>query len=159
MLFAPIAKSGMLIRKPVSEVFEAVVNPDITTRFWFSKSTGRLGPGKQIRWEWATYDVAALVRVRELEKNRRLLMEWSAFGAPTRVEWRFSSRGDNKTFVEVTNTGFGGEEDEIARQAIDSTEGFTLVLAGLKAFLEHGIELNLVTDRFPDGPSGNGRKH
>jgi uncharacterized protein YndB with AHSA1/START domain len=159
MLFAPIAKAGMLIRKPISEVFEAVVNPDITTRFWFSKSTGRLEPGKQIRWEWESYDVAAQVRVRELERNRRLIMEWSAFGAPTRVEWRFSSRGDNKTFVEVTNTGFGGEEDEIARQAIDSTEGFTLVLAGLKAFLEHGIELNLVIDRFPDGPSGNGRKH
>src|SRR5262245_58521536 len=82
MLFAPIAKAGMLIRKPVSEVFEAVVNPDIATRFWFSKSTGRLEPGKQIRWEWETYDVAAQVRVRELEKNRRLLMEWSAFGAP-----------------------------------------------------------------------------
>ena len=159
MLFAPIAKAGMLIRKPVAEVFEAVIDPAITTRFWFSRSSGRLEPGKQIRWEWETYDVAAQVRVRALEKNRRLIMEWSAFGTPTVVEWRFSSRGDNKTFVEVTNTGFGGEEDEIARQAIDATEGFTLVLAGLKALLEHGIELKLVTDRFPDGPSGSSRKH
>jgi len=28
--------------------------------------------------------------------------------------------------------------------------GFTIVLAGLKALLEHGIELNLVRDQFPD---------
>jgi hypothetical protein len=32
-----------------------------------------------------------------------------------------------------------------------STEGFSLVLAGLKAFLEHNIRLNLVADRFPKG--------
>jgi hypothetical protein len=30
-----------------------------------------------------------------------------------------------------------------------STEGFTFVLAGLKAFLEHNIILNLVADRHP----------
>ncbi len=29
-------------------------------------------------------------------------------------------------------------------------EGFTLVMAGLKAWLEHGVQLNLVPDRFPD---------
>jgi hypothetical protein len=29
--------------------------------------------------------------------------------------------------------------------------GFTMVLASLKALLEHGIVLNLVADHFPDG--------
>jgi hypothetical protein len=33
----------------------------------------------------------------------------------------------------------------------NSTEGFTLVLAGAKAYLEHHIQLNLVLDRFPKG--------
>jgi hypothetical protein len=36
------------------------------------------------------------------------------------------------------------------KQAIDSTQGFTFVLSGLKALLEHGIELNLVADKRPD---------
>lgn len=30
----PAAKAAMLIRKPVQEVFEAMVNPDITSQFW-----------------------------------------------------------------------------------------------------------------------------
>ena len=60
-------------------------------------------------------------------------------------------RKPNTTFVSVTNTGFSGDADKIVQQAIDSTEGFTLVLAGLKALLEHNIRLNLVPDRFPDG--------
>ena len=32
-----------------------------------------------------------------------------------------------------------------------ATEGFSFVLAGAKALLEHGLQLNLVPDRFPDG--------
>ena len=40
---APIAKAEMLIRKPVAEVFEAFVDPEITRKFWFS---GRLEAGK-----------------------------------------------------------------------------------------------------------------
>jgi hypothetical protein len=43
----PMAKTGMLIRKPVADVFEAFINPDITTKFWFTKSSGRLEVGKQ----------------------------------------------------------------------------------------------------------------
>jgi hypothetical protein len=30
-------------------------------------------------------------------------------------------------------------------------QGFSLVLAGLKALLEHDVRLNLVADRFPKG--------
>jgi uncharacterized protein YndB with AHSA1/START domain len=38
----PIANVGMLIRKPVADVFEVSVNPDIMTKFWFTNSSGRL---------------------------------------------------------------------------------------------------------------------
>ena len=37
------------------------------------------------------------------------------------------------------------------KQVADSTQGFTLVLAGLKALLEHDVRLDLVADRFPEG--------
>jgi hypothetical protein len=53
--------------------------------------------------------------------------------------------------VSITNSGFGGSAQEIANLAVASTEGFAFVLAGAKALLEHGVLLNLVPDRFPDG--------
>jgi hypothetical protein len=55
------------------------------------------------------------------------------------------------TFVTVTEEGFTGDGDELVKQVTDSTQGFTLVLAGAKALLEHGIRLNLVPDRYPKG--------
>jgi uncharacterized protein YndB with AHSA1/START domain len=42
---APVAKAEMLIRRPIAEVFEAFVNPAVTSKFWFTKSSGRLEPG------------------------------------------------------------------------------------------------------------------
>jgi hypothetical protein len=45
----------------------------------------------------------------------------------------------------------GRRGDELVKQACDSTQGFSLVLAGLKALLEHNIRLNLVPDRYPIG--------
>jgi uncharacterized protein YndB with AHSA1/START domain len=47
---APVAKSEMLIRRPVGEVFEAFADPAITSRFWFTKGSGRLEPGR--KWAW-----------------------------------------------------------------------------------------------------------
>jgi uncharacterized protein (DUF2249 family) len=38
----------------------------------------------------------------------------------------------------------------VVDQAMSSAASFELVLAGLKTYLEHGIELNLIADRFPD---------
>ena len=32
----PVAKSEMVIRRPVGEVFNAIVDPAVTTKFWFS---------------------------------------------------------------------------------------------------------------------------
>jgi uncharacterized protein YndB with AHSA1/START domain len=149
---APLAKAEMLIRKPAAEVFEAFINPAITTKFWFTKSSGRLEPGKQIQWDWEMYNASAQVNIKAVEQNKRILIEWgSADETATTVEWLFTPLGDNKTFVSITNCGFSGAGDEIVKQAVASTEGFTFVLAALKALLEHNIKLNLVADRFPEG--------
>ena len=143
----PVVKADMLIRKPIKEVFEAFVDPEITTKFWFTKSSGRLDEGKYIRWEWEMYGVWDDVLVKNIEYNKRIVLESSD---NTIIEWIFTSRTDNETFVTITNSGFGGNGDEIVNQAIDAMGGYTMVLCGLKAFLEYNIELNLVSDKAPD---------
>jgi len=100
----PIVRTQMLIRKPVAEVFDAFVDPAITTRFWFTKSSGRLEPGKRVIWEWEMYGVSAPVLARAVEKNSRILIEW---GEPSSsVEWQFSARGPHGTLVEISHRGF-----------------------------------------------------
>lgn len=140
------AKAEMLIRRPVNDVFEAFVDPAITSKFWFSRGSGRLEPSKTVCWDWEMYGFSQQVDVLAIEPGKRILVQWRAYGDPTPIEWLFVPRPDNTTFVSITNSGLCD-----AQQAIDSTEGFAFVLAGAKALLEYGVMLNLVPDRFPDG--------
>ena len=153
----PVASSGMLIRRPVSEVFEAFVDPAVTSRFWFTEGSGRLEPSARVRWTWGMYGVGTDVAVKAVEPDRRILIDWDLADDPTEVEWRFEARGDH-TWVTVENRGFPDDADGVAR-ALDSTGGFALVLAGAKIWLEHGVDPRLVADRHPDarGPAWNDR--
>jgi uncharacterized protein YndB with AHSA1/START domain len=148
---ANFAKAEMLIRKPVSDVFEAFINPVITTKFWFTKSTGKLVVGKKVEWTWEMYNHTVSVFVKSIEPNKTIIIEWGNYDERTTVEWTFKQLGEDSTFVSIINSGFTGEIEQLISQIRDSTEGFTMVLAGLKAYLEHGIQLNLIADRFPKG--------
>jgi uncharacterized protein YndB with AHSA1/START domain len=155
----PIAATALLIRRPPDAVFEAFADPAVTTRFWFSKASGRLEPGAKVRWDWEMYGAHAEVVVREFDPGRRILMDWGDEGSGfTQVEWTFQPTGAD-TFLQVTNSGFRGTGDEQVAAALDSLGGFSLVLAAAKAWLEHGINLELIADRHPDGvmPGWKGR--
>jgi uncharacterized protein YndB with AHSA1/START domain len=145
----PVAHAELLIRKPVAEVFEAIVNPEITTRFWFTHSSGRLCEAQRVRWEWRMFGVETDVTVLELEQDKLIVMEWGPPGKGSIVEWKFQSC-DGATNVVVDHRGFAGDRAQQVAAAIESTEGFTLVLSGAKAWLEHGLRLNLIVDRHPD---------
>jgi uncharacterized protein YndB with AHSA1/START domain len=147
----PVAKTGMLIRRPVQVVFEAIVDPAITSQFWFSKGEGRLEVGKPVRWTWESHDISIDVDVKSVEPDRKIVIEWPGYSGPTRVEWTFQALPDSTTFVRVMESGWTGNADLLARYVADSTQGFTLMLTGLKALLEHGIRLNLTTDHCPKG--------
>jgi uncharacterized protein YndB with AHSA1/START domain len=146
----PGMETGMLIRKPAAEVFEAIVNPAITSKFWFTRGSGRLAVGRPVRWDWQMYGISIEVTAKTIEEHRRIVMEWTGYGGPTIVEWTFEPV-DGGTFLKVRESGFTGTGDQLVKYVADSTQGFSLVLAGLKAFLEHGVQFNLVADRFPKG--------
>lgn len=146
----PVVRAQMLIRKPVAEVFEAFVDPAITTKFWFTRSTGRLEPGAVVTWYWDMFGVSGEVHVKAVEPGQRILIDWpDHHGNLCPVEWVFTPRSEDTTFVTITNSGFSGDDDSQVAQAIDSMGGFSLVLAGLKAWLEHSVALNLVADHAP----------
>ena len=141
------AGAQMRIRRPVKQVFEAFIDPAITKNFWFTKGSGRLEPGKAITWEWEMYNVSTKVLVKDIVDDDRIVIEWGE--PPTIVEFTFRALNDGSTYVTIRNSGFHTSGDELIDEIRDSTGGFTTVVDGLKAFLEHGINLNLISDKYP----------
>ena len=143
------SEAQMLIRKPVSEVFQAFINPELTRHFWFTKGSDNLEVGKIITWEWEMYNFSAKVIAKEILTNKKISIEWYTTDKPTTVDFDFKTISDGSTFVSIKHYGFEQTGDELLEVIKDSTGGFTIVLAGLKAFLEHNIDLNLIQDKFP----------
>jgi uncharacterized protein YndB with AHSA1/START domain len=141
------AEAQMMIRKPVADVFNAFIDPEITKNFWFTKGSGKLEIGKKVTWEWEMYNVSTPVVAKEISRNEKIVFEWDE--QPKTVEFNFKALNNNSTFVTVTECGYAETDDELLAVIKRSTGGFTIVLDGLKAFLEHNIKLNLVGDKFP----------
>lgn len=139
-------EAQMLIRKPVENVFEAFVNPEVTTNFWFTKSTGKLEEGKTVIWEWEMYGVKNAVKVHQIIPNQLIRTEW---GEPSvNVDYEFKTM-ENGTLVVIKSYGFSQTGEDLLKVINDNTGGFTTVLDGCKAYLEHRIKLNLIEDKFP----------
>ena len=145
---APIVEVQMLVRKPAAEVFNAFIDPAVTTNLWFTKSSGKLETGKTITWTWEMYNVSTEVLVKEIVPPNKIIIEW---GSPaTTVEFNFDALSPDTTYVIIKNYGFNSSGDELIEKIKDTTGGFTTVVDGLKAWLEHGINLNLIRDKFPN---------
>ncbi|MNT37282.1 hypothetical protein D3C72_1734140 [compost metagenome] len=94
------------------------------------------------------YGVSTRVAVKAIEPGRRILLDWNLEDRPSEVEFLFERRG-GFTWVEIINRGFEDTDEGLA-EAFDAKEGFTLVLAGAKLWLEQAIEPRFILDRFPD---------
>jgi len=139
-------EAQMLIRRPINEVFEAFINPEITTNFWFTKSSGKLEEGKTIIWEWEMYGAKSEVKVNQIIPNQLIKTIW---GDPaTNVDYEFKEM-EKGTLVIIKSYGYPQTGDDLLKEINDNTGGFTTVLDGCKAYLEHGINLNLIEDKFP----------
>jgi len=143
------SEAQMLIRKPVTEVFKTFIEPELTKHFWFTKGSDKLEVGKTVTWEWEMYNFSTKVLVKEILADKKISIEWFTTNPPTTVDFDFKTLSDGSTFVTIKHYGFDKTGDELLEVIKDSTGGFTIVLAGLKAFLEHNINLNLILDKFP----------
>lgn len=142
----PFVEAQMLIRKPVASVYQAFIDPEITKNFWFTKGSGVLETGKTVTWEWEMYKVSSKVLVKELLPNEKISVEWDQYH--TTVDFLFEVTTADTTYVTIRQYGFQTSGDDLLAEINGASGGFTTVLDGLKAYLEHGINLNLIADKF-----------
>ncbi|PZU85258.1 MAG: hypothetical protein DI529_10130 [Chryseobacterium sp.] len=76
------AKASIGIQKSVSEVFEAIVNPEIMQNYFISEGSGRMETHKEIFWSFPEFDGSYPLTTKEItpnEKKRRLICAFSIF--------------------------------------------------------------------------------
>lgn len=142
-----VIETQMLIRKPVAEVFNAFIEPEITSKFWFTSSTGHLIENRTVDWYWEKYEITTSVYIEQLINNELIQIIW---GEPkSTVDFIFEKITEQETYLHIRNYDISLDGSALVAFAIEQTAGFTTVLDGCKAYLEYGAQLNLVNDKFP----------
>ncbi len=134
-------KTALQILKPVSEVFEAIVDPAKMSNYFISESTGRMEKGKNLVWKFPEFSTAFPVRVNRIEKDKYISYFWNDVdGTELLVEIKLDAVGQSATLVSVAEKSRENDEEGI-RWLKSNTEGWANFLACLKAYLEYGINL------------------
>jgi uncharacterized protein YndB with AHSA1/START domain len=119
------------------------------SQFWFTRRDEGLKEGEPSTWYLgdASDAVHFDVQVRKVREPSEIVIEWPGpDGYTTEVTWTFEDAGNGTTIARVVESGFAGNPQAITARALDSTGGFNQVLIAAKAFVEHGVALNVVAD-------------
>lgn len=135
------------VARPCAEVYEAVADPEQLSRYFTTGGArGRLEPHTEVSWDFHDFPGRFPVTVVEADPPRRIVIEWA--GAETTREegtttttFAFEPIDDGaRTLVTITESSWkptaGG-----AVSAFGNCEGWTGMLAALKVWLEHGVNL------------------
>ncbi len=130
------------IRKPVAEVFDAVVNPDKLTRYFIQTTTGPMVPGSTVMWKFPEYESLVPVTVEEVSPPSRLVFAWPADGGAylTRVEMSLETLDSGDTMVRISESGWPGDARGLERSH-GNAGGWMHMLTCLKGWIEYGINL------------------
>ena len=135
------------ISRPAADVYDAVADPDQLSRFFTTGgASGRLEAGETVMWDFADFPGAFPVTVLEAEPPNRIVIEWGGAELAdetdvSRVTFTFTSIDDGaRTRVQIGD-GNWQLTPAGATAAFGSCEGWTGMLAALKVWVEHGVNL------------------
>ncbi|WP_421738970.1 SRPBCC domain-containing protein [Caulobacter sp.] len=136
------AQVQLKIRKPVAQVFDAVVDHRKLAGYFIEVGSGSLVGGTTVTWKFPELDEAFPVSVREVVPHERLALEWgSMLGGPdNRVEFVFTPMNGEETMVQVTESGWP-DTDEGVKASQGNAGGWMFMLSALKGYLEYGVNL------------------
>jgi uncharacterized protein YndB with AHSA1/START domain len=134
------------IQKPVSEVFDAVYNPNkLSGYFTNGGASAPLDEGTTVQWAFADNPgdekISFPVEVKQVKQNELIILGWEgAKGLQTRVEMNFESTGSDETLVRISETGWRETQDDL-NSSYGNCMGWSQMLSAMKAYVEYGINL------------------
>jgi uncharacterized protein YndB with AHSA1/START domain len=138
---SPKFQVSLKIRKPVAEVYEAVVDPKKLSGYFVQSSTGPLVEGTTVKWSFAEAPEPFDVIVREVVENERIVLEWpGGHSYITRVEIAFKPLDNGNTMVQISEGGWRLEKDDI-QLPCGNAGGWMHMMCSLKGYLDYGINL------------------
>ncbi|TQF73341.1 ATPase [Rhodococcus spelaei] len=135
------------VSRPCSEVYEVVADPEQLSKYFTTGGArGRLEAGAEVTWDFHDFPGAFPVAVIDAQPPRRIVIEWDGTATAgdtgkTTTTFEFEPVDDDtRTLVTITESAWLPTKDG-ATHAFGNCQGWTGMLAALKVWVEHGINL------------------
>lgn len=130
------------IKKPVKEVFDAVVNPKkVESYFATAGVSGPMKEGLPVSWKFEDISFVQKMKVIKIVENSEIQLDWfNEDGNISKVQILFEKLGENETMVTIKHSGYK-ENERGLEDSYSHCEGWTVMLASLKGFLEFGVNI------------------
>lgn len=135
------------ISRPIADVYEAVADPEQLSKYFTTGGArGRLKSGTEVTWDFHDFPGAFPVRVVEASPPNRIVINWDGEGSSsedgtTTTTFEFESIDEGtRTLVTITESSWTPTTAG-AQSAFGNCQGWTGMLAALKVWVEHGINL------------------
>jgi uncharacterized protein YndB with AHSA1/START domain len=127
------------IKKPVSDVFKAVLIP---APYFVKKASGPMKEGAEIVWEFAEFPKGFSIQVRKVIPDQRIQFKWPRGEGKemNTVEFHFKPFRENVTTVFISESGWP-DSDQGREASYRNCMGWMHMACSLKAYLEYGINL------------------
>lgn len=126
-------QTQMQINVPANKAYEAFVNPEEISGFWFSHSSERWETGKTITLKYVEYNAELDIEIVHMEENRLIQFTWG--NRPVDIHFE---ENDNGVIVTTIEQDFDKNEVE---QLLGQKEGWVYMLSCLKAYLEYNVKI------------------
>jgi uncharacterized protein YndB with AHSA1/START domain len=131
------------IRKPVAEVFDAVVDPKKLAGYFVKEASGPMVAGQTVMWSFPEFEGSFPVEVDEVVADERIVLRWDADAGrgKTRIEMVFKPMEDPaNTMVQISESGWVNDEAGL-KASHGNAAGWMHMMMGLKGSLEYGVNL------------------
>ena len=135
------------INKPVAEVFQAVVDAEIMTRYFTDSVSSDLIPGQEVQWTWDHYGTNPVFvktvtphSLIEITLDSRNWEKTTDEAYEVLVSMEFEELDERTTMVSISESGWRNDAAGY-KGSHDNCGGWQDMLCCLKAFLEYGIDL------------------
>lgn len=141
------SKASLQIQKPIEEVYDAIINPEVMTNFFISESNARMDSEKDIIWKFPEFEERFPISHIELSKNESVSFVWDP---DTVVEIILTSYSTSSTVIHISEGGKEYNEQNL-QWLISNTAGWANFLACMKAYMEYGVHLRKGAYEFMKG--------
>ncbi len=137
------------INRPVAEVFAAIVDSQLLSKYFIDRADGPLVEGRRVIWHWKQYGDFPVV-VTKLTANQLIeleldTLEWEKTGPEEEVckivvSMEMEALDDASTMLSISERGWKTDASGL-KASHENCSGWTHMAMCLKAYLEHGLDL------------------